>query len=151
MNVGDINKDVGHAHGEFLGVGEVDTLVGCVSVGLGAQETQSHDESVGVETAKLGEERNGAALAVATVILLVEVLRCIVDDIVEPGLGFLHAPAVAIVVALDLHDAVMRHIGRQLLLHNSGSLVAVHVWREAVAQSQGGLRADHIASTAVVW
>jgi len=47
---------VGHSHSELLGELEVNTLVGCVSIGVGANQTKSNDESLREQTAELGEE-----------------------------------------------------------------------------------------------
>mgnify|MGYP001626791205 CR=1 FL=1 len=109
--------------GELLGVGEVDALVGGVSVGLGSDETKSKDKGVWVHAIELGKEGDRATHTVgASVFSIEEVASCSLDAAFEPlGLVF-HAPALASVASLHSDLGIVGNVSGQDLDEFSLSL-----------------------------
>ena len=69
---GDLGDEVRKSLGQLLGVGKVDAFVDCVSIGLGSNKTEGHNEGVGVHLVELSEEGNGATHSVGSGIHAVE-------------------------------------------------------------------------------
>ena len=67
-----VGLDVGGGVVGVLGVGEVDAFVDSVRVGLGSDETESHNERVGVHLVEFGEERNRATHSVSARVHAIE-------------------------------------------------------------------------------
>ena len=106
---------MGKGLGELLCVGEVNALIGSVSVGTGSNKTKSQNDGVWIHLVELRQERNGATHAVgASVSAIKEVAASFPDCLIEPRFEILLAPTSAHVAALCSDLGVVRNISGEL-------------------------------------
>jgi len=81
--------------GEFLGVGQVEHLVGGVGIREGATHAEGDNLSVWVHALELFQEWDRTTLTIASCRLIEEGTTSLVDSLSQPRLWLLLAPAVA--------------------------------------------------------
>ena len=107
---------MGEGLGEFLSVGEVDALIGCVGISTWSNETKSQNDRVWIHLVELREERNGATHSVGACFSAIkEVTTGLPDSCIEPWREVLLAPTSSHVTALCSNLCVVRNISGKLL------------------------------------
>ena len=135
------------AHGELLGVLEVDHFIGPVGAGVRAQKTEGNDLGLGVLGAELIQERNGSSFSVGSSIeAAIEVFASLLNSVHKPLRWLLHAPSVSGVATSDGHLSVVGDIGGELFDHDLVSLLGIDAGAEAHRAADRGGRSEHVSS-----
>lgn len=139
---------MGKGTGQFLGEGEVDALIGSVSVGLGTDETESDDLANGVHLLELGEEGDRSSHTVrASILAIPELSSSLHDTLCEPGAEFSHAPSLSFTLRSANDLGVVRNIGGQKFGDSSVSVIRVNFRRESDGETHGGGRTANVTSS----
>lgn len=138
---------MGEGAGQLLGVGEVDALIGSVSVGLGTDETKRHDLSLGVHLLELGKEGDRSTHSVRASLLSVpESSSSFHDTFEEPGVEFTHAPSLSLSLGSAGDLGVVRNIRGQEVSDCLVGIVGYDLRGKSDGETHGGHWTAHITS-----